>query len=96
MNDPFGFDSELEEEDLEELEELEMEEGDLVFVDEEKFNVGEWLRSLNMGRYQGTFSRHGFDTLGDVQMLMEEDLDTMGVRVPRHRVLLMKESQCLV
>ena len=70
--------------------------GGLVFVDEENFSVKEWLKDLNMGRYSSTFARHGFDSLSSVQMLMEEDLDTLGVRVPRHRVLLMKESQLLV
>uniref|UniRef100_A0A7S4P254 SAM domain-containing protein n=2 Tax=Paramoeba aestuarina TaxID=180227 RepID=A0A7S4P254_9EUKA len=87
------------EKEQEEYEEMIVEwemDGGLLFVDPDKFDVGEWLKDLNMQRYAGTFARHGFDSLASVQMLMEEDLDTLGVRVPRHRVLLMKESQLLV
>lgn len=60
------------------------------------FDLISWLNFLHMSRYEPTFRKNGFDTREAVQLLSEDDLDLMGIRIQRHRALLLRESARLL
>jgi hypothetical protein len=62
----------------------------------DQFDVGGWLNSIHLGRYTDVFVQFGFDNIEHVQSLTSSDLDAMGIKVPRHRALLLKESSALI
>ena len=61
-----------------------------------EFDLNGWLNSIHMSRYEPTFRKNGFESRESVQLLSEDDLDLMGIRIQRHRVLLLRESARLL
>ena len=62
----------------------------------DRFEVTEWLNSIHLGRYSDVFHQHGFVHIEQVQAISSMDLDTMSIKVPRHRALILKESSSLM
>tara|TARA_R110002050_G_scaffold166559_1_gene297108 strand:- start:171 stop:317 length:147 start_codon:yes stop_codon:yes gene_type:complete len=46
-----------------------------------------------MARYVEAFEERGYDDLDSVKSLNEEMLDELGVRVPRHRAVILASAK---
>ncbi|XP_068280784.1 LOW QUALITY PROTEIN: ephrin type-B receptor 4-like [Nyctibius grandis] len=58
-------------------------------------SVGEWLRTLRLGRYEQTFARAGVTSLELLPGLSSEDLLRMGVTLAGHQQRILEGAQSL-
>ncbi|XP_078248600.1 arf-GAP with Rho-GAP domain, ANK repeat and PH domain-containing protein 3 isoform X1 [Pogona vitticeps] len=62
-------------------------------------DIADWLATIHLERYAGTFKQHGYGSIRDVLSLCKEDLKTIGITATGHckRILtLMQRTQILV
>jgi hypothetical protein len=59
-------------------------------------SVEDWLNSMELSRYWDTFKDNGYDIMGAVAGMNEATLDSLGIKLPGHRNLLLRKAKEIV